>query len=90
MGCDIHFKGYLYDRNSDDYIDIDIINKMGLEKPFPELVGDRYYDLFGLFGNNVRSVFPMMTGLNEGCPDWFEKKDPYTFCNGSFFCSGNG
>lgn len=79
MGCDIHFKGYLYDRNSDDYIDIDIINKMGLEKPFPKLVGDRYYDLFGLFGNNVRSVFPMMTGLNDGCPDWFEKKDPYDF-----------
>lgn len=79
MGCDIHFKGYLYDKNTKDYIDIDIINNMGIEKKFPELVEDRNYDLFGLFGNVFRSKFPMLDGLNDGCPDWFEKKDPEDF-----------
>lgn len=77
MGCDIHFKAYLYDKNSNDYIDIDVINqKLGMDNQFPELVGYRYYSLFGLFGNTVRSVFPRLDGLTDGYPDFFRLKDP--------------
>ena len=77
MGCDIHFKAYLYDKNSDDYVDIDIINqKLDKDNQLPELVGNRYYDLFGLFGNDIRSRFPFLEGLTEGYPAFFEEKDP--------------
>ena len=77
MGCDIHFKAYLYDKNSDDYIDIDVINqKLDKDNQLPELVGYRYYNLFGLFGNTVRSEFPQLDGLTDGYPDFFRSKDP--------------
>lgn len=77
MGCDIHFKAYLYDKNSNDYIDIDVINqKLGMDNQFPELVGYKYYSLFGLFGNTVRSAFPRLDGLTDGYPDFFRLKDP--------------
>lgn len=71
----MHFKGYLYERNSNDYIDIDVINKMGLEKPFPTLDDYKNYDLFGLFGNSFRSRFPMLDNLRFGFPHYI-KKDP--------------
>ena len=82
MGYNIHSKVYLYNRNSNDYIDIDVINKIGLKKPFPTLIRYRYrnYAIFDLFRKSCISTYPMLDGLKVGFPNWF-KKDPGAILN---------
>lgn len=77
MGYNINSKAYLYNRNSNDYIDIDVINKIGIKKPFPTLIRYRYrnYSIFDLFRKSCISIYPTLDGLKVGLPNWF-KKDP--------------
>lgn len=69
MGCDIHFSMFVYSKVVEQYVSIDEI--IGLSFIFTDyaIVGNRYYDLFGAFGNSARSSYPMMTTLHEGIPE---------------------
>ena len=68
MGCDIHQKVFVRQRSDGKLVPATSIMSDADAKYFPEIVGDRNYDLFGLFGNCARSWYPEM-----GC---FELKIP--------------
>ena len=71
MGCDIHCKTYLWSRVENRYIDaFEIMETYPIknENVIPDIVGDRFYDLFGAFGNTARSYYPEMACLKDGIP----------------------
>ena len=68
MGCDIHQKVFVRQRSDGKLVPATSVMSDADAKYFPEIVGDRNYDLFGLFGNCGRSWYPEM-----GC---FELKIP--------------
>ena len=68
MGCDIHFSVFVYSKSVEQYISINEIIGLTYLCDSYAIVGDRYYDLFGAFGNTVRSYYPIMTTLHEGVP----------------------
>ena len=66
MGCDIHQRTFVLSKVTKKYVALgEIEDYSGNFK----IVGDRYYDLFGLFGNTTRSNYPAMDCLNFGIPD---------------------
>lgn len=75
MGCDIFNKTYLWSRREKRYIDsYDILVRYDIEIShlIPDIVGDRFYDLFGAFGCRSRSYYPEMSRLNYGIPPFLE------------------
>lgn len=66
MGCDIHQRTFLWPKYVKHYVGVgeaaDYSSEYGI-------VGDRYYDLFGLFGNEVRSNYSPLDCLNFGIPN---------------------
>jgi len=103
MGCDIHERRFLFDKNSKKYLDVNrryssdydnyrFDNSIGefLDTRFKELTDDRYYDFFGVMGNNSRSALysPMkclkyydMEFFEELRKDDAECPDHYGFCH---------
>lgn len=70
MGCDIHLKTYFWSK-----VENKMVPAMGaLEDShyFPLIVNDRDYDLFGFFGNTVRSWYHESEVLNKGWPDFMK------------------
>lgn len=65
MGCDIHQRTFLWSRSIRRYV---AVGEVCDYSEHYEIVGDRYYDLFGLFGDNVRSMYPPLDNLNYGLP----------------------
>ena len=65
MGCDIHQKTFLWSRSTRRYVAAEEVCEYFNYK----IVGDRYYDLFGLFGNTIRSAYPALDNLNYGLPN---------------------
>ena len=72
MGCDIHVKTYLWSKVENRYIDLFEVlesHDIGSEHAeFPDIVGERHYDLFGAFGHDGRSYYPAMDCLHDGFP----------------------
>lgn len=68
MGCDIHFSMFVYSKAVKQFISINEIIGLSCLCDTYAIVGNRYYDLFGAFGNSARSSYPMMTTLHEGVP----------------------
>lgn len=72
MGCDIHVKTYLWSKVENRYIDLfEVLESWSIASEhtdFPDIVGDRHYDLFGAFGHSGRSYYPAMDCLYYGFP----------------------
>ena len=72
MGCDIHVKTYLWSKVENRYIDLfEVLESWSIASEhtdFPDIVGDRHYDLFGTFGHSGRSYYPAMDCLYYGFP----------------------
>lgn len=66
MGCDIHQRTFLWSKSIRHYVGVGEVTSYSSEY---DIVGDRYYDLFGLFGNEVRSNYPPLDCLNFGIPN---------------------
>lgn len=75
MGCDIHNACTLYSKNTKEYIDVSVFNNK-MQRQFPDIVGDRYYSFFGLFGNTARSYYPEMKRLEWFKPAFFSELYP--------------
>jgi len=80
MGADIHMKTYVWSKIENKYIDayslcdnLDIMMREFLTGSFPELVGDRHYDLFNLFGYHRGNSFKELDCLNYGIPDFVKE-----------------
>lgn len=68
MGCDIHQSIFVWSLVTNSYVSIgELIEGSWMAENY-SIVGNRYYDLFGAFGNTMRSSYPMMTTLHEGIP----------------------
>ncbi len=65
MGCDIHQMTFLWSRSIRRYV---APGEVCSYADNYTIVGDRHYDLFGLFGNEVRSRYPSLDSLNFGRP----------------------
>jgi len=75
MGCDIHVKTYLWSKVENRYIDaFEFMEAYSIktESIVPSIVEDRFYDLFGAFGNTVRSYYPAMKCLRYGIPPFLK------------------
>ena len=71
MGCDIHLKTFIFSKVENRMVPV---SDVGSDlTTFTTIVGDRNYDLFGLFGNNVRSWYPELECLKYGYPDCISK-----------------
>ena len=68
MGCDIHCKTYVRDARTGRMVSIGEMFEDG--GALDSVVGDRDYDLFGAFGNSVRSWYPEFDCLKEGLPEF--------------------
>ena len=75
MGCDIHQSTFLWSRSTRRYV---AAGEVCSENHY-KIVGDRYYDLFGLFGNTVRSTYPALDNLNYGLPDSLPRTTKLSF-----------
>lgn len=77
MGCDIHQKLFVFSKVENKMVPATSITSDGSVRYFPEIVGDRDYNLFGLFGNSARSYYPEL--------DCFEGYEWPDFMNGTTF-----
>lgn len=77
MGCDIHQRTFVWSRSVKHYVAVGELSDVD-DTDF-RLVRDRYYDLFGLFGNTVRSCYPALDNLNFGLPDSLPKTAKMSF-----------
>ena len=66
MGCDIHQRTFLWSKTTRRYVGAGEVTEYTNNY---DVVGDRYYDYFGLFGNTVRSCYPALDCLHFGLPD---------------------
>lgn len=70
MGCDIHLQSYVYSKTEKKIIPCSAAFE-DTYSPSP-IVGDRDYNLFGFFGNGVRSWYPESEVLNDGWPEFMK------------------
>lgn len=66
MGCDIHQRTFFWSKIIRRYVGAEEICDYTSNYDFAK---DRYYDFFGLFGNDVRSNYPALDCLHWGLPD---------------------
>lgn len=76
MGCDIHQRTFLWSKTIRRYVGTEEVCDYGSEYDIAE---DRYYDYFGLFGNNIRSSYPPLDEINWGLPDFLPKTAKASF-----------
>lgn len=76
MGCDIHQRTFLWSKSIRRYVGPEEV--CDYSKMY-ELVSDRYYDLFGLFGNTVRSNYPALDSLHFGLPECLPRTAKLSF-----------
>lgn len=76
MGCDIHVKTYLWSNVESRYIDMfEVLEGYDFfyeRSRFEDIVGDRFYDLFGAFGCESRSNYPELDCLHYGIPEFLK------------------
>ena len=72
MGCDIHLKTFIFSKTEKRMVPLDGCLTDSRYASIPCIVGERNYDLFGLFGNDVRSNYPELDCLNEGFPEFLK------------------
>lgn len=66
MGCDIHQRTFFWSKVIRRYVGAEEICDYTSNYEFAD---GRYYDFFGLFGNDVRSIYPALDCLHWGLPD---------------------
>ena len=66
MGCDIHQRTFFWSKVIRRYVGAEEVCDYTSNYDFAD---DRYYDFFGLFGNDVRSSYPALDCLHWGLPD---------------------
>lgn len=76
MGCDIHQRTFFWSKINKKYVGTEEICDHASTY---DIVGDRYYDYFGLFGNSIRSEYPALDCLNFGLPDALPKTAKASF-----------
>lgn len=81
MGCDIHVKTFVYSK-----VEKKMVPAMSVfedSKYFPQIVEDRDYDLFGLFGNSCRSWYPELDcfEIENDFPSFMKKTTLYKRIN---------
>lgn len=76
MGCDIHQRTFFWSKIIGRYVGMEEVSDSASSYEF---ANDRYYDFFGLFGNNVRSSYPALDCLHWGLPDTLPKTAKASF-----------
>ena len=66
MGCDIHQRTFFWSKVIRRYVGAEEVCDYVSNYEFAD---DRYYDFFGLFGNEIRSSYPALDCLHWGLPD---------------------
>lgn len=80
MGCDIHLKTFVFSKVENKFVPASGICEDCVYSKFPAIVGDRNYNLFGLFGNSVRSYYPELDCFEfDDCPEEIKNTAIYKY-----------